>query len=137
MIIDKLAEKRNLVIAVVLAVIVLFPVGYYAALRAFPQGEPFLEMPDPEQHGEDCVKDTEYMRYSHMELLLEIREETVREGKRGEIGLSVGDQNCRDCHSNRERFCNECHNTANLYLDCFDCHYYPESDSEITAVAGK
>ena len=137
MTIDKLVEKRNPVIAVILAVIILFPIGYYTVLRAFPQPEAFLEMPDPQLHGEDCVKETAYMRYSHMDLLLEIREETVREGIRGEIGLDVGEQNCRDCHSNRERFCNECHNTVNVHLDCFGCHYYPESDSETAEMARK
>ncbi len=128
-IISLLEEKRNLTIAIILALIILSPIGYYAVLHAFPQPEPFLEQPDPEY--DECVKETEYMRFYHMDLLLEIRNETMREGKRGEIGLSTGSQNCRDCHTNRERFCNECHNTVNLYPDCFTCHYYPESESEI------
>jgi len=79
----------------------------------------------PDQYDE-CVEDTEYMRFRHMDLLKEMREESVREGIRGEYSLS----DCRDCHTNRSRFCNQCHNIVNLNLDCFGCHNYPETPQE-------
>ena len=104
------------------AVIILLPLAYSVVSCAFPQGsEPFLEMPDKKVHA-SCVKDTTYMRFRHMDLLKEIRDEAVRGGKRGKIGLD----NCRECHPNRQRFCNECHDAVNLRLDCFGCHYFPE-----------
>jgi hypothetical protein len=80
---------------------------------------PFLEMPDTIH--KTCVKDTEYMRFHHWELLRDVREEVVRYGNRGEISL-LG---CRDCHTSRERFCNECHDAASVRPDCYGCHYYP------------
>ena len=61
------------------------------------------------------------MRRHHWELLRGVREEIVRYGKRGEIGLD----RCRECHTSRERFCNVCHDAVSLTPDCFDCHYYP------------
>jgi len=79
----------------------------------------FLERPDAKHKS--CVRETTYMRYHHWELLREIREEVVRYGKRGEIGLNK----CKECHTSRERFCNQCHNAVSLFPDCFDCHYYP------------
>jgi hypothetical protein len=108
---------------IVLAILILLPVGYsivaFVFARGTPDSEVFLEMPDAKY--EQCVRETEYMRYHHWELLREVREEFVREGNRGEISLS----GCRECHPNRERFCNQCHKAVSLYPDCWGCHYYP------------
>lgn len=92
-----------------------------------PDSEPFLER--PEAKYERCVKETTYMRYHHMELLREVREQVVRSGIRGEITLD----RCRDCHSNRSTFCNRCHDAVSLNVDCFGCHYYPEGPKEVRA----
>jgi hypothetical protein len=117
-----LRQKRNTVAAVILAVVVLLPIGYYAMRNAFSAGQdPFLEKPDPKYR--ECVKDTYYMRLHHMDLLKELREQVVREGKKSEIRFA----DCRRCHTNRDRFCNQCHYAVNLYLDCFGCHNYPDS----------
>ena len=106
-----------------LALIILFPVGYsivsFVSAKTVQDTDLFLERPDPKY--ENCVKEIEYMRYHHWELLRTIREEVVRYGKRGELGLN----NCRECHTSRERFCNKCHNAVSLFPDCFGCHYYP------------
>jgi hypothetical protein len=81
--------------------------------------EPFLARPAPEY--EACVRDVEYMRYHHWEFLNEIREAAVRHGRRGDVSLD----SCRQCHPDRERFCNRCHGAVNLQPDCWGCHYYP------------
>ncbi len=116
-------KSRPILIALILVLIILFPLGYSIVARAIPQGteasELFLERPDPKH--ERCVEETIYMRFHHWELLRGIREEVVRYGKRGEIGLNK----CRDCHTSRERFCDACHNSVSLTPDCFGCHYYP------------
>ena len=124
--IEQMLEKRRRVAALaILAIIVLLPVGYYAIRDAFAKSAaPFLEKPD--RKYQKCVRDTEYMRFHHMDLLKEIRNQVVREGRRSEIGL----KNCMECHTNRGHFCNQCHNTVNLNLDCFGCHYYPENAHE-------
>ncbi|MFC2085001.1 cytochrome C, partial [Bacteroidota bacterium] len=69
----------------------------------------------------NCVRETEYMRHHHWELLRTIREEVVRYGKRGEINL----KKCQECHTSRERFCNKCHDAVSMKPDCYGCHYYP------------
>ncbi len=110
-----------LVLAVVL--ILLIPLGYSVVGGILPQDpaslELFLEYPDAKH--ENCIKDTTYMRYHHWELLRGVREEVVRYGKRGEIGL----HQCQECHTSRERFCDRCHHATSLTPDCFDCHHYP------------
>jgi len=111
------------------ALIIFFPLGYSVISDALGQGNPrhqlFLERPDPKY--DRCVKDTTYMRFHHMDLLKSIREAVVREGQRDKIGLTSGAESCRTCHTGRERFCNQCHNVANVRLDCFGCHDYPEA----------
>ena len=120
-----LKNNKGAITAVILALIILLPIGFYAIRDAFSRNtEPFLEMPAPKY--KECVRDTEYMRFHHWELLLELREEVVREGKTEDVTFS----DCRNCHADRAHFCNECHNVANVYLDCFGCHNYPETPQQ-------
>ncbi len=116
-------ENTKTIVIVILSLIILFPIGYSVISFVFAQtshnSEPFLEMPDSTY--KNCVKDTDYMRFHHWELLQGIREEVVRFGNRGDISLS----GCRDCHTSREKFCNKCHDATSLFPDCFGCHYYP------------
>jgi len=116
-------KNTGIVTAVILAVLILLPFGYSVVSSVFAQDEqnlqPFLERPDPKY--KECVRETDYMRYHHWELLRGIREEVVRYGKREDINLNK----CRKCHTSRERFCNRCHDATSLTPDCFDCHYYP------------
>jgi hypothetical protein len=109
------------------AAILLFPVVYGLVGRGDAADDgPFVERPGP-QH-ERCVRETEYMRYHHWELLQEVRDAVVRDGVRGEITLA----GCRECHPDRASFCNRCHQAVSLQPDCFGCHHYPE-----TAAAGE
>lgn len=122
---NMLRKNKGRIAFVILAVVILVPIGYYAIGDTISQNAvPFLAMPDPQYT--ECVKDTKYMRFHHMDLLKEVRDETVREGIRADIRL----EDCRKCHEDRSKFCNRCHNTVNLNLDCFGCHNYPETPQE-------
>ncbi|MHC4860169.1 MAG: hypothetical protein ACYTDY_08775 [Planctomycetota bacterium] len=102
----------------------LIPLAYSLVSLVFAEGaadgQPLLEMPDAKYAK--CVRDTTYMRYHHWELLRAIREEVVRYGRRGEVGL----HNCKECHTSKAKFCNRCHFAVSLNPDCFECHYYPD-----------
>jgi hypothetical protein len=108
---------------IVVAVVILSPLAYSVVTAIFAheaQGrDVILERPAPEH--KKCVRETVYMRYHHWELLREIREEVVRYGVRGEVGLYM----CKDCHTNRDKFCNQCHDVSSVNPDCYGCHYYP------------
>lgn len=127
---EKMFNERKHILAVVIPVaIILLPLGYSFVSGVFagsPSPRPFLERPDAKY--ESCVRDTEYMRFHHWELLKELRDETVRMRKRMDITLA----DCRRCHTNRDRFCNRCHDTVNLKPDCWGCHYYPDSPDAVT-----
>jgi len=122
-----LHNKRLGVIVAALIVVMLLPLGLsgirFAFARRDPMPDVFLEM--PAAPFVDCVRETEYMRFHHMDLLKQLREEFIRDGIRGNESLTK----CRECHTSRERFCNRCHEAASVVLDCFGCHYYPEPDS--------
>ncbi|MHC4672929.1 MAG: sulfate reduction electron transfer complex DsrMKJOP subunit DsrJ [Planctomycetota bacterium] len=119
-----LNNNLEVIVLVIVVLIVLFPFAYSVIGSAFTpdnqNSQPFIEKPD--EKYKECVRDTEYMRIHHMDLLNQIRDEVVREGKKAEIGLD----NCWECHTSKERFCDRCHNIVNLQVGCFNCHHYPK-----------
>lgn len=111
-----------------LAVITLpFTLNLAAGGAAAP---PDLVLPENET---ECVESTDYMRSSHMQLLLEWRENFVRRnvreytssnGKSYDIGLTG---TClSQCHTNKGDFCDRCHTFAGVQGPyCMDCHIDP------------
>jgi len=119
-------RRRNWIVLAAIAVILL-PVILSVVGRVFALGptvpEPFLEPPDTTE--KTCVrgKTRDWMRFQHMNLLKEIRNDAVRDGRRDP---EVSFDKCTDCHKSRKHFCDRCHDQVNLTPDCFDCHWYPE-----------
>jgi len=87
-----------------------------------------------------CVMPTDYMRANHMQLLVDWRESVVRskgsgggptedrmfvnpEGKKFLASLS---NTCMECHSNKTKFCDQCHNYVAVVPNCFGCHLTKE-----------
>ncbi|MHC4180432.1 MAG: sulfate reduction electron transfer complex DsrMKJOP subunit DsrJ [Planctomycetota bacterium] len=79
-----------------------------------------------------CVEPALYMRASHMQLLDEWRDDVVRNarriyvasnGKRWNMSLT---NTCLECHSNKEKFCNTCHDYVGVAPTCWTCHVVPE-----------
>jgi hypothetical protein len=114
-------------LAVFLALIT-FPIWYNLAARTTSKA-PELKLPTQEKF---CVAPTEYMRTSHMELLINWREEVVRNnvrtytafnGKTYKISLTG---TCLGCHTSKEEFCDRCHNYAAVNPYCWDCHVDPK-----------
>lgn len=81
--------------------------------------------------GDKCVEPSDVMRRQHMNYLKHQRDETLREGIRGEK-YSLKD--CVDCHAvaqpdiaggkvrTLKPFCAQCHSYAAVHIDCFECH---------------
>ncbi|MFH1860381.1 MAG: cytochrome C [bacterium] len=74
-----------------------------------------------------CVKDTEYMRANHMDLLEKARVKAVRDGERSK---DYSLKNCQSCHERRDEFCDRCHNFVGVKPECFECHYFPTGKEE-------
>jgi hypothetical protein len=95
-----------------------------------------VEPPKPEKPVgyKECVKPTQYMKESHMELLNVWRDEVIREGKREQVpaGGAMYEKSlqngCMHCHTSKKKFCDTCHEYASVYPYCWDCHIAPKED---------
>jgi hypothetical protein len=60
------------------------------------------------------------------------RDEVVREGNRLYVAADGKEYNmslqntCMNCHSNKSKFCDECHNYVAVKPYCWDCHIAPK-----------
>ena len=89
-----------------------------------------------------CVEATELMRRDHMELLWHQRDRTVRQGLRTPQFSLTG---CVDCHADKDdsgafvpvdadgQFCQSCHASAAVSLDCFECHASVPDEAQSSA----
>jgi hypothetical protein len=96
------------------------------------------ERPDltlPPNGAAECVRDVEFMRASHMDLLNTWRDEVVRHDERWEMVKMDGVERrlaksltgtCLDCHSNKDEFCDTCHTYAAVSPTCWTCHVVPK-----------
>ncbi len=92
-----------------------------------------------------CIKDVQFMRARHMDLLDDWRNEVVRDtdrfykdehgqeriwkdlAKAGDVQMDAKVQKslsntCVKCHSNYQEFCNACHASNSIVPYCWDCH---------------
>ena len=83
----------------------------------------------------ECVESKEFMRAEHMQLLNKWRDSALRndervyvatDGKTYDINLQ---NTCMNCHSNKKKFCDECHNYVAVAPYCWDCHIAPKEES--------
>ena len=107
---------------------ITFPVWYNLAAGTTSKA-PDLKMPVQEKN---CVAPVEYMRTSHMDLLMAWRDQVVRQnvrtfkafdGKTYTMGLT---QTCMKCHTSRADFCDRCHDYAGVKPYCCDFHIDPK-----------
>lgn len=117
-----MSKESGMVAAVLFLVLLASPFIYNAFSTPTPKPELTLHTKG------DCVRDTEWMRRNHMNLLKHTRDDVVREGVRVP---SEGLKGCRTCHPYREEFCDQCHHYVGVHVQCWNCHFYPESKDEI------
>ena len=82
-----------------------------------------------------CIEPREWMAANHMELLIEWRDQALREGKRiyvasdGKKWETRLQNTCMACHSNKADFCDKCHNANSVNPYCWDCHVIPQGNN--------
>ena len=105
---------------------VTFPI-WFQRLDAGEQPKPEL----PPGGEKECVAPAAEMRDNHMQLLNVWRDDVLRNSDREMI--EVGGKKyvrslqlaCMECHSNKEKFCDSCHDYAAVQPTCWDCHITP------------
>lgn len=109
--------------------VVTYPFWYNLARGQTPRG-PDVRLP---AHERQCVAPTEYMRTSHMELLIQWRDQVVRQNLRRvtaadgrTFNASLTNTCLAQCHTNKTEFCDRCHNYSGVGTPyCWDCHNEP------------
>ncbi len=113
---------------IIFLILITFPVWYNIATGKAG----YVPELEKASKGDDCVRDAEWMTSHHMDLLNEWRDEVVRdgdrftttaEGVRYEKSLS---STCLDCHENKDRFCDRCHDYMGVEPYCWSCHVVPK-----------
>jgi hypothetical protein len=135
----KLYDGGKILIGLVVFVaFATFPFYYNIGMEN-KKPEPKLDTPAilqlPEQDRK-CVETKTFMRTEHMQLLNNWRDSVVRNDNRQYIS-STGKRyimslqnSCLGCHSNKKKFCDECHNYMAVKPYCFDCHIAPKEDEK-------
>jgi hypothetical protein len=122
-------RDRGLILAGLCGFLVLITFPFWHNLLAETTSRaPELKLPAKEK---DCVAPVNYMRASHMKLLIDWRNSVVRENQWKYVAFDgkVYDMKlagtCLKCHEKRD-FCDRCHTYAGVGTpDCFECHVDP------------
>jgi hypothetical protein len=138
----KLYDGGKIIIGLLIFVgIATFPF-YYNIGKVNAKPEPKVDTPAiqewEKQYGKkECVESKEFMRTEHMQLITLWRDSVVRNMNRVYISTSnhkefdMSLQNgCMHCHSNKKKFCDECHNYMAVKPFCWDCHIQPKEKEE-------
>jgi hypothetical protein len=125
--------NKGLIIAgiVIFIIVVTFPLWYGRGKTSSP---PVLSLDTPVINAlkeKRCVEDTAFMRSNHMKLIVSWRDSAVREGNRiytaknGKVYETSLSGTCLSCHSNKDQFCDRCHNYLGAKPACWNCHIIP------------
>ncbi len=110
-----------------------------------------LPKPELPKDSQKCIEDVNYMRAYHMKFLEDWRTRRIREGKplknqeemytmsfqkvcldchyinkEGKAYVRSLQKTCMKCHTNKEKFCDRCHQVVVSFPDCWNCHIAPE-----------
>lgn len=132
----KIYNARSIIIGLAIFLGLVTLPFWYNMGKAAPAPKPSLDTPVIQKmKTKQCVESTPYMRSSHMQLLNDWRTWVVRDGVReyqshsGNIKYNMSLQNtCMECHSNKSKFCDECHNYAGVTPYCWTCHLEPKEN---------
>jgi hypothetical protein len=136
----KLYDGGKILIGLLVFVAVATFPFYYNIGKVNAKPEPKLDTPVilqmPEQERK-CVESKAFMRTEHMQLLNNWRDSVVRDGYRQYVSETSGkhynmslQNECMRCHSNKKKFCDQCHNYMAVKPYCWDCHIAPKEDDK-------
>jgi hypothetical protein len=91
----------------------------------------YVPKPELPKDKKECIEPKEMIRLNHKELLEDWKLSVVRNGvrtyeatnkKKYLISLN---RTCMNCHTDKAKFCDQCHNYMGVTNKCWDCHLYP------------
>ena len=125
-------DKGKIVIGIVIFVLLFTSPFWYSSLPGKSSAAPERELTPKAKQAKQCVEPKQFMVESHMQMLNQWRDGAIREGNRVYVASDgkeyvVSLQNtCMECHSNKTKFCDQCHNYAGVTPYCWQCHIEPK-----------
>ncbi|MGE5311114.1 MAG: sulfate reduction electron transfer complex DsrMKJOP subunit DsrJ [Nitrospirota bacterium] len=123
-------DKGKVVTGIVIFVLLFAFPFWYRMGRTAPVPQP--ELTEKAKQAKQCVESKAYMTSFHMQLLNQWRDAVIRDGDReyvadnGKVYLASLQNTCLDCHSNKTKFCDQCHTYMGVAPYCWDCHIQPK-----------
>ena len=116
---------------IIFLILLLFPVWYQVGKAE--------KVPDPQltetaKKAQQCVEAKSFMKTQHRKMLDQWRNEVVRDAERyytssdGKIYYKSLQVTCMECHSNKSKFCDQCHDYMGVSPYCWDCHVAPKEN---------
>ena len=125
-------DRGKIVTGIVIGLLLfLFPV-FYNVGRAAKEPDPVLT--DKAKQAKECIEPRAFMKTQHMKMLDDWRQTVVRDNERyykstnGKTYYKSLQLTCMDCHSNKTKFCDQCHNYMAVAPYCWDCHIAPKEN---------
>ena len=127
-------DGTKIIIGLIIGIgLLLFPFWPSAGKYASKAPEP--ELTAKARAAKTCVESKHFMTTHHMKLLDTWRDDVVRKAERvyksidGKIYDKSLQNTCMDCHSNKSKFCDRCHDYMGVKPFCWDCHIAPKENS--------
>ena len=123
-------NKGKIITGLVIFVVFFTSPFLYGLVKSGPAPE--RELSPKAKEAKVCVEAKEFMVESHMQMLNDWRDQAIRNGQRVYVATDgkeyvVSLQNtCMDCHNNKTKFCDQCHNYAGVSPYCWECHIEPK-----------
>jgi len=115
--------------------IATFPFLYDVGKASIPPPDPKIDTPEIQKMTvKKCVESKSFMKAEHMVMINDWRDSVVRDGNRlytstdGQQYAMSLQNTCMKCHSNKTKFCDECHNYVGVKPYCWDCHIAPKEE---------
>lgn len=121
---------------IIFAGIATFPFLYDVGKASIPPPDPKIDTPEIQKMAvKKCVESKSFMKAEHMVMINDWRDAVVRDGNRlytsndGQQYTMSLQNTCMKCHSNKTKFCDECHNYVGVKPYCWDCHIAPKEET--------
>ena len=92
----------------------------------------YVPKPEIPKDQKECIEPKAYIRVNHKALLEDWRNAVVRDGELTYVAgnkkkyIMSLNRTCMKCHTDKTKFCDECHNYMGVTNKCWDCHVYPK-----------
>src|SRR4030042_163901 len=126
-------ENKIIPMIIIFVALVTFPLWYNLG-KAAPKPDPKIDTPVIQAlQNKQCIEPKAAMKTTHMKILDEWRNDVVRGDYSGPMPTADArvfekslQNGCMKCHSNKTKFCDQCHNYMEVKPVCWDCHIAPK-----------